>query len=184
MRILDLFCGGGGAAMGYHRAGFEVVGVDNKPQPKYPFKFIQADALCYAVAFGRQFDVIHASPPCQNYSQITPDKSKHRGIIDIVRCVLRLINKPYIIENVPGAKNNLINPVMLCGRTFGLKVYRHRYFETSPELLFVPHHVPHKDQTPSAGHGISPKGRLCTNGNGNRLARAKRVIAGNTTGLH
>jgi DNA (cytosine-5)-methyltransferase 1 len=159
-RCLDLFCGGGGAAMGYHRAGFEVVGVDNKPQPKYPFKFIQADALSYAIAAANDFDFIHASPPCQAYSNITPDKSKHKGLIALTRKVLQFVGKPYVIENVPGAKKELDSPIMLCGRQFNLKVYRHRFFECRPQILLVPHHVPHKDKTPSAGHGISPKGFL------------------------
>jgi DNA (cytosine-5)-methyltransferase 1 len=138
LRLLDLFCGGGGAAMGYHRAGFEVVGVDNQPQPKYPFKFVQADALMYAVAFGRQFDVIHASPPCQAYSSITPDKAKHKAMIAITRRVLQWIGKPYIIENVEHARHELVNPIRLCGTMFGLLLVRHRYFETIPPVYFAP----------------------------------------------
>ena len=68
MKLLDLFCGAGGAAMGYHRAGFEVVGVDNRPMPRYPFEFIQADALEYLAEYGSEFDIIHASPPCQKFT--------------------------------------------------------------------------------------------------------------------
>lgn len=153
--LLDLFCGGGGAAMGYHRAGFTVIGVDNKPQPRYPFKFIQADALCYAVAFGRQFDVIHASPPCQAYSCSTPDKSKHKEMIDITRDVLQWIGKPYIIENVGGAKRHMINPLMLCGTMFGLNVIRHRYFECKPTIWFAPATCKHN--RPVVKQGSAPK---------------------------
>ncbi|MHC5062180.1 MAG: DNA cytosine methyltransferase, partial [Planctomycetota bacterium] len=153
-RLLDLFCGGGGAAMGYHRAGFEVVGVDIIPQPKYPFKFVQADALMYAVAFGRQYDVIHASPPCQAYSSITPDTSKHKTMIAITRRVLQWMGKPYIIENVPGARRELVNPLMLCGTMFDVNVIRHRYFESKPMILFAPQQCRHVK--PVVLHGRRP----------------------------
>jgi DNA (cytosine-5)-methyltransferase 1 len=137
MKLLDLFCGGGGAAMGYHRAGFEVIGVDNQPQPHYPFKFIQADALCYAVAFGRQFDVIHASPPCQAYSRTKSIHGRqYKGSIEIVRKTLEWIGKPFIIENVVGAP--LQNPIRLRGDIFGLQVLRDRLFETHPWMLGPP----------------------------------------------
>ena len=69
-RILDLFCCAGGVAMGYSRAGFEVVGVDIDPQPHFPFEFIQADALTLDWKFIKSFDAIHASPPCQSYSDL------------------------------------------------------------------------------------------------------------------
>jgi DNA (cytosine-5)-methyltransferase 1 len=152
-RILDLFCGGGGAAKGYHLAGFEVVGVDNQPQPHYPFKFVQADALCYAVAFGRQFDLIHASPPCQDY---TPAKHIHgrqnwyKQLIPITRRVLEWIGKPYVIENVPGARRDMVNPLMLCGTMFNLQVYRHRYFECKPTIWFAPAVCRHDGETKSS----------------------------------
>lgn len=176
MKLLDLFCGGGGSAKGYSKAGYDVFGVDNKPQPHYPFKMVVADALMYALAFGRNFDAIHASPPCPGYSHMTPDKSKHKTMIPITRKVLEWIGKPYIIENVPGARRELISPIMLCGRSFGLKVYRHRYFETNPELLFMPHHVPHKDKTPSAGHGISPNGFMSVAGHFSQVAYAQKAM--------
>jgi len=130
MRLLDLFCGAGGAAMGYHRAGFEVVGVDINPQPRFPFEFHQADALEFPLD---GFDVIHASPPCQGYSHLTPKeyKSTHEKLIQRLRILLKQSGKPYIIENVAGAKDELDDPVMLCGTMFGLRCYRHRYFETS-----------------------------------------------------
>jgi DNA (cytosine-5)-methyltransferase 1 len=151
LKLLDLFCGGGGAAMGYHRAGFEVVGIDNQPQPKYPFKFVQADALMYAVAFGRQFDVIHASPPCQAYSTMTTDRSIHKAMIVVTRRVLQWIGKPYIIENVPGARRELINPIMLCGTMFDLLTIRHRYFECEPIIWFAPKSCAHYRKTVDAG---------------------------------
>jgi len=119
--------------MGYRNAGFEVVGVDIEPQPKYPFEFVQADALEYLEKHGHEFDVIHASPPCQGYSHLTPKhhKDNHEKLIDKLRVLLKRISKPYIIENVAGAKHELKNPIMLCGTMFNLRCQRHRFFETS-----------------------------------------------------
>lgn len=132
-RCLDLFCGAGGAGMGYHRAGFEVVGVDIKPQPHYPFEFHQADALEYLKEHGREFDFIHASPPCQAYSHLTPMENRvnHARMIPAVRTLLVKVDRPYIIENVSGARRELKDAMMLCGSMFGLRTQRHRYFETS-----------------------------------------------------
>lgn len=142
MRLLDLFCGAGGAAMGYHRAGFEVVGVDIEPMPHFPFEFHQADALDYCREHGHEFDVIHASPPCQRYSTMTNGRWKdrvetHPDLIAPTRELLIASGKPYIIENVSGARAELINPVLLCGTMFGLQtkhgnqLLRHRWFESS-----------------------------------------------------
>lgn len=132
-RCLDLFCCQGGAGMGYKNAGFVVVGVDIKPQPRYPFEFVQADALEYLKKHGHKFDLIHASPPCQGYSHLTPKEHKgnHKKLIDKLRVLLKRIGKPYIIENVAGAKHELENPIMLCGSMFNLRCQRHRFFETS-----------------------------------------------------
>jgi len=137
-RLLDLFSGAGGAAMGYYRAGFDVVGVDIKPMPRYPFEFYQADALEYCAAHGREFDVIHASPPCQFYSEMTPEASRanHPDLIAAMRQTLENANKPFIIENVAGAKHILHNPLKLCGSMFSLGVRRHRYFEMSPITFY------------------------------------------------
>lgn len=142
LRLLDLFCCAGGAGRGYSQAGFEVVGVDIDPQPNYPFKFIQADALTLDPAFLASFDVIHASPPCQSYS----DLAKRNGnadewprLIEPVRAMLIKTGKPYIIENVEGAP--LLNPMILCGTMFpNLRVLRHRLFETNFEIVAPPHH--------------------------------------------
>jgi len=140
MKLLDLFCGAGGAAMGYHRAGFEVVGVDINTQPNYPFEFIQADAFKYLEEHGHKFDVIHASPPCQGYSEATPitTKYKHPLLIGETRRHINKIGKPYIIENVEGSRKYLKNPIMLCGTMFGLAVWRHRYFEVFPFWFLSP----------------------------------------------
>lgn len=148
-RLLDLFCGAGGAAMGYYRAGFDVVGVDIKPMPRYPFEFVRADALEYCAAHGAEFDAIHASPPCQLYSTMTNGRWKdrlqsHPDLIDATRRLLIETGKPYVIENVEGARAKLINPILLCGTMFGLQtaygsqLRRHRYFECRDLFLFTP----------------------------------------------
>ncbi len=140
-RLLDLFCGAGGAAMGYHRAGFEVVGVDNRPQPRYPFEFHQADALTYPLD---GFDAIHASPPCQAYSTVAkqqrvlrPGRYEHPDLVDVTRTRLIETGTPYVIENVKGAP--LVETIQLCGSSFGLDVRRHRIFECGGWFIpFVP----------------------------------------------
>jgi DNA (cytosine-5)-methyltransferase 1 len=121
--------------MGYHRAGFEVVGVDIKPQPRYPFTFIQADALEYCREHGREYDAIHASPPCQAYSAANNihGRTDHPDLIDATREALMAAGRPYVIENVPGAP--LRDPALVCGLSLGLNVKRHRLFESSGLLL-------------------------------------------------
>lgn len=140
-RLLDLFCGAGGCAKGYHDAGFDIVGVDLLPQKNYPYEFHQADALMYPLD---GFDVIHASPPCQHYTMMLNhgigSRDKHPDLIDAVRSQLVETGKPYIIENVPGAPVERM--IMLCGAMFGLRVYRHRYFESNM-FLFQPEHPRH-----------------------------------------
>lgn len=135
-RALDLFCKAGGASMGLHRAGFDVIGVDIRPQPRYPFKFVQGDALNPPFDLS-QFDFIWASPPCQGYSELTPrkDRDKHPRLIGSTRRMLMAAGRPYCIENVAGAAHKLIRPIMLCGSMFGLRTQRHRYFEIHPEIF-------------------------------------------------
>jgi len=125
-RLLDLFCGAGGAAMGYHRAGFEVVGVDINPQPHYPFEFHQADAMTYPLD---GFDAIHASPPCQRYSSMTRIAETHPNLYGATRDRFLSSGMPWVIENVIGAPYHY--GLVLCGSMFGLPVRRHRNFETS-----------------------------------------------------
>lgn len=138
-RILDLFCGAGGAAMGYARAGFEVVGVDIGVQPNYPFRFIRGDALQFlrdefpVLDICREVKAIHASPPCQLFSRMTP-AHRREAYIDLLtptRDMLERIGLPYVIENVEGARSVMREPFMLCGSSFGLRVRRHRLFETN-----------------------------------------------------
>jgi DNA (cytosine-5)-methyltransferase 1 len=121
--------------MGYHRAGFDVVGVDNRPQPHYPFTFVQADAMTFPLDV---FDAIHASPPCQAYSAANNihGRTDHPDLVAATRDRLASSGLPYVIENVPGAP--LRNPYLLCGLTFGLNVKRHRLFEVSFPMLTTP----------------------------------------------
>jgi hypothetical protein len=139
--VLDLFCGAGGAAMGYARAGFKVIGVDLAPQPNYPFQFHQMDALdfIYDNLYWVQPSLVHASPPCQGYSphvtsassQWVPTAGKDEPrLISAVRDALLYTNTPFVIENVMGARDELVDPVQLCGTMFGLDIPRHRLFET------------------------------------------------------
>lgn len=134
MRLLDLFCGAGGASMGYSLAGFDVTGVDIKPQPRYPFKFRQGDWSDFCLD---EFDAIHASPPCQGYSQTRhlPNCKGGKRLISEVRNALDRSNKPYVIENVAGARGSMINYIRLRGNMFELQVKRDRLFETN---FFVP----------------------------------------------
>ncbi len=150
--LLDLFCGAGGAAMGYHRAGFDVVGVDIKPQPHYPFEFFQRDALDYTASWMSDwcdgpayFDAIHASPPCQHYANVTRwrgNQADHPALIGPTRELLQASGLPWVLENV---ENTPIDPhYVLCGTMFGLPIRRHRWFETSHALRMTPRACNHQ----------------------------------------
>jgi DNA (cytosine-5)-methyltransferase 1 len=150
--LLDLCCGAGGASRGFDLAGFHVVGVDLSPQPNYPYQFIQADALDVLAgsAAGRFFDAFHASPPCQ-----LDCAYRRRGdgvgdgypdLIAPIREALIATGKPYVIENVTGARHKLRDPVRLCGSSFGLDVRRHRLFESNVPIVAPP--CDHGWQTP------------------------------------
>jgi len=145
-RLLDLFCCQGGAGMGYARAGFEVVGVDIDPQPRYPFEFVQADALAYLAEHGREFDAIHASPPCHDH---TPLKSlagtdDTGWLLPATRAALDDLGVPYVLENVAAA--TMVDPITLCGGMFGLRTYRHRKFDSNITLT-APAHPKHVIRT-------------------------------------
>ncbi len=132
-RLLDLFCGAGGAAMGYHLAGFDVVGVDIAPQPNYPFTFHKGDALEFVSTCDMDYEVIHASPPCQAYSAFRVLTKKERpDLYSLTRAMIPAW-MPYVIENVIGAPYR--SGVVLCGSMFGLPFRRHRNFESSIGLL-------------------------------------------------
>lgn len=172
--LLDLFGGAGGAAMGYHRAGWDVIGVDISPQKNYPFRFIQADAIHFlkifkrlrlgqpfhiedAIAIGapeaREVAAIHASPPCQYYSLMSSCRpglaAKYPNLVPPTQQLLDEIGLPYVIENVPGAP--LRDPIMLCGHMFGYELYRHRLFESNVKLT-EPLHPVHVKSASKAGH--------------------------------
>jgi DNA (cytosine-5)-methyltransferase 1 len=168
-RLLDLFCGAGGSAVGYARAGFDVVGVDLRPQPHYPFEVHQADALTFPLD---GFDTIHASPPCQAYSLAVQMRqgyaSKFPRLIEPIRERLVAWGGPWVIENVVGAP--LRNAVLVCGETFGLRVRRHRLFESNC-LLFGSYCQHHGDIV--GVYGDHPEDAMV---NGKRgLRRAKSV---------
>ena len=155
MKLLDLYCKAGGASKGYQLAGFEVVGVDIKKQKRYPYEFIQADCLelMKDIEFLKSFDVIAASPPCQTHS-ITQHLRNAQGrstdkvdLIPQTREALIASGKPYVIENVPGSP--LIEPIQMCGSYFGLKVRRHRRFESNLPIVGSP--CKHKEQGKPVG---------------------------------
>jgi DNA (cytosine-5)-methyltransferase 1 len=168
VRLLDLFCGEGGAAMGYHRAGFEVTGVDTSAVrlDRYPFARYNADALEFVLAHGHKFDAIHASPPCTGYTRgtaaIADRLERYDRLIGATRAALEATGVPYVIENVADARPELVDPIMLCGRMFGLGTLdddgtplvldRHRLFEGSPGLMLeAPRHEKHDRTVQVAG---------------------------------
>lgn len=135
LRLLDLYCCQGGAARGYADAGFEVVGVDVEPQSRYPFEFHQADALEYLAEHWREFDAVHASPPCHDHSALKSRAGENGTgwLRAATRQALTALPLPWVIENVPGAEMRV--DVLLCGSMFGLRVYRHRWFELGDPML-------------------------------------------------
>jgi hypothetical protein len=161
-RLLDLFCGAGGAAMGYHRAGFDVVGVDIVPQPNYPFEFHQDDALDVLDYYVRHaalpsdvsVDAIHASPPCQHYANVTRwqgVQADHPDLIGPTRDLLEATGLPYVIENV--RTEVLRADLMLCGTAFGLAFRRHRHFETNWSGTTMNYGCQHRASDYSFDHG-------------------------------
>ncbi len=165
-RLLDLFCGEGGAAAGYVAAGFDVLGVDNNRGrlSKYPYKSVCGDAIEILLGYGDEFDAIHASPTCTGYSRGTaaiPDRfERYDRLIAATRDAVETIGRPYVIENVEDARSELRNPILLCGRQFGLGAIdtdgtplvldRHRLFESNAPLL-APEHPKHDPAPQVAG---------------------------------
>lgn len=165
-RLLDLFCGEGGAGVGYDSAGFDVTGVDTSAArlARFPFSSHRGDAIAYLLAHGSEFDVVHASPTCTGYSRGTaaiPDRvARYPRLIGAVREALLLVGRPYVIENVSDARRELRDPILLCGRMFGLHAVdedgtplvmdRHRLFESSLPLI-AHRHTPHDKALQVAG---------------------------------
>jgi DNA (cytosine-5)-methyltransferase 1 len=188
MKLLDVFSGAGGAGKGYADAGFEVVGVDIAPQPRYPMTFIQADAITILerLAEGRiievngrgydanDFDAIHASPPCQAFTNAQKIMgNEHPDLVEPSRELLDRIGLPYVIENVPGAPLN--NPVELCGAMFNLGTYRHRLFETNWDLT-PPPHPPHTKRTTKMGRAPVEGEMMHVVGNFSGVAKARKAM--------
>lgn len=170
-RALDLFCCAGGASTGYHRAGFDVVGVDIQPQPHYPFEFHQADALTFPLD---GFDFIAASPPCQAHTLCQRlQGNDHPELIGPIRERLRAAGVPYAIENVVGAP--LIDPIELCGAMFGLRTYRHRLFECSFPVK-APLHPPHVARVRKMGRPVQDGEFMHVVGNFSGVKLAREVM--------
>ena len=175
--LLDLFCGAGGASVGYHRAGFDVIGVDHVAQPRYPFEFIQGDAAEFLTRlwcepeYMHDIVAIHTSPPCQAYSTTrTLHSAEYPELIEDVRSAVQRMELPYIIENVQGAP--LLAPVRLCGSSLGLGVRRHRLFETPVPVLAPPcDHASQRHPIDVTGGGPSKKLRMDGAGGRSRKPR-------------
>lgn len=160
MKVLDLFCGAGGASMGIYKAGAcEIWGIDIEEQLQYPFWFIQADVFKLTVEFIQGFDFVWASPPCQAYSYAA-HRWRNSGktwpdLVGDTRKLLEAARVPYCIENVAGAP--IRKDLMLCGEMFGLKVIRHRYFERSGFFVAQPDHIKHRGMVKD-GHYVTVAG--------------------------
>ncbi|WP_282206551.1 DNA cytosine methyltransferase [Kitasatospora fiedleri] len=175
LRVLDLFCCQGGAGMGYHLAGFDVTGIDLAPQPRYPLAFRQADALAYLAEHGTEFDLIHASPPCQRYTNAQKIRgNEHPDLMQPLRDLLTATGRPYVIENVPGSP--LLAPVELCGSMFGLRTYRHRLFETSFPVAAL-HHPRHLAPNAKMGRPVRDGEFMHIVGNFSNVPLAREVMA-------
>jgi site-specific DNA-cytosine methylase len=161
VRLLDLCCGAGGAGKGYADAGWEVEGVDIVAQPDYPYPFHLADGLEYLSEHWSEFDAVHGSPPCQASSTLSKGTNGNRyGHLDLVpayRAAFKALPIPTIVENV---KSAYLRPdLTLCGAMFGLKTYRHRYFELSFAVQNPPH-PRHDGRTSGWRHGRLVKGSM------------------------
>lgn len=175
-KLLDLFCCQGGASRGYADAGFDVTGVDIDPQPRYPFNFVQADAVQYLADHLDDYDAFAASPPCQAHTLAQRiQQNDHPDFIDPIRDLMIASGKPWVIENVVGAP--LRDPQMLCGAMFGLETYRHRLFETGAGFTFeAPEHPQHVARTTKMGRPVQPGEYMHVVGNFTGVDKARGVM--------
>ena len=177
MKLLDLYCCQGGASAGYKAAGFDsVIGVDIAPQPRYPYKFWQRDALMFLERYGKFFDAIHASPPCQAYTNAQRIQgNEHPDLVEPTRELLVASGKPWVMENVPGSP--LREDLLLCGAMFGIETYRHRVFEfggfnpPSP-----PEHPPHRARVTKMGRAPVDGEYMHIVGNFSGVAKARQIM--------
>ncbi len=187
LKLLDLFCCAGGAAVGYHRAGFEVLGVDIRDRPNYPFKFVQDDAVDYLtdlIETGdiEQYDLVHASPPCQDKCATTIGTNRSRGwggehfdLVPITKALLKQTTVKYVIEQ-PDGLAEIRKDVRLCGEMWGLDVIRHRNFELGGWAMAQPQHIKHRGRVRGMRHGIWYDGPyLAAYGNGGGKASVKEM---------
>lgn len=156
LTVLDTYGCQGGAGMGYWLAGYDVLSVDNAPQPRNPFAFIQADAIAFIAEYGHLFDLQHGSPPCQHYTRCQKIRGReHPDLIAPTRTAMESTGRPWVIENVEEARSELRDPVTLCGAAFGLRTYRHRLFETSGFTITPPPHPAHTAPNAKMGRPVA-----------------------------
>lgn len=178
LRILDTYCCQSRAAMGYSQAGFEVVGWDIEAQPRYPFEFHQGDVLTLDPKWiAENFDAAHASPPCQAHTKAWKiNKREHPRLIAPTRDLLFATGLPFIIENVEEARDELRDPIMLCGPMFSLQTYRHRLFELHGFSVDIPEHAKHSTRTAKMGRPAAADEYMHIVGNFSGVERARGIM--------
>ncbi|MFD9692004.1 SAM-dependent methyltransferase [Kitasatospora sp. NPDC059088] len=165
--------------MGYYLAGYNVLGIDLTDQPRYPFAFVQAEAVAFIAEYGHLFDLAHGSPPCQRYTRCQKIRRReHPDLIAPTRAALETTGRPWVIENVEEARAELRDPVMLCGAAFGLHTYRHRLFEPGGLAIAPPPHPEHTAPNAKMGRPVGEGEFMHVVGNFSNvpLARSEAVM--------
>lgn len=174
--VLDAFCGRGGSSLGWYAAGWDVVGIDLDPQPLYPFEFHQGDGIAFVRAHGHLFDAVHGGPPCQRFSRL-----RHLATLDYPRLIApfrdacQATGRPYVIENVEDARDDLHDPVTLCMSMWARRMYRHRLFESNVPLL-APPHPPHRMRQAKLGRPARSGEAFQVAGNFPQIAAVRRQM--------